>query len=327
LAAKNIQPMDLKGNMNYYSAGDDSGSSVQLEALESIPLRIVTNSEEQFMPTTTDYGLAHPTFPRAWVNVKPFLAKPAVQYRGDYVVFKTKFFVDNRCERKCSKGICLGPCDFATPVVANMALKGWNEKRKRYDYLTSWTDGGVVQPQFQGLITGLGFNIPKHYINETDTFRLVVEFDDPKFDFEKFKNNIKRRYGRMEQHLPRLGRSEIASIPNINQIRENALLPSITTINGLNFDQKLDGASAAVDTLRQFLNYKVWPPYYDSLCNKDLSTCTDIKKRYVSTIVDFKFKRSGMNYDIEVISLKHNNKIDNKQNNNNNKLPALNCGF
>ncbi|MCT4642680.1 MAG: hypothetical protein N4A33_10340 [Bacteriovoracaceae bacterium] len=321
-----VQPMDLKGNVNYYASGDDSGSSIQLEALDSIPVRIITNAESDFMESSDDFGLDHPTFPTSWVDVKPFVAQPFIQFRGDYVIFKPKFFVDNRCARKCKNGICHGECDFATPVVANIALKAYSEKKEKYEYLTSWIDGGVAQPGYQGLITGAGFNIPSHYINEKDNFRLVFEFDDPKFDFERFKNHIVRKYGRIEQHLPRLGRSDISKIPDINEIREQALLPQIRVVDGLNFDRRLDGLSSALDTLRQYLNYKVWPPYYSRLCDRTLQNCKDIKANYIKIIVDFKLKKNGMNYKMLVKEVTKKD-IFTKQKYKNNKLPALKCGF
>lgn len=326
LKSLGLQPLDLKGNINYYSAGDDTGKSIQLTALNSIPVRIMTNSDEKFMPSSDDFGLDFPSFPKNWVDVNPYIATPDLKDKGDYLHIKPKFFVDNRCAQKCVDGLCMGECDYATPVVANFGLKAFNVKRNKFEYLTSWVDGGVAQPRFQGIVNGVGFDIPKHYVNETDSYRLEITFDDPKFDFEKFKNNIVRKFGRMEQQLPRLGRSDISKIPDINDIREQALLPLIRDINGLNFDQELNGIQSAIDTLRQYLNYKIWPPYYDGLCSADKSNCQGVQEKYIDITLDFKLRIENRKYvmtDINVVK----KSIFNNSVYKNNKLPTFSCSY
>lgn len=323
LKSLGLDPSDIKGIFNFYSAGDETGLSTSLQALDSVPLRLITSSDPNVIESSESYGGLHPEFPVNYVNPNTFLGDVKMEdIGGDRYRLRTPVLVDNRCDKKCSNGICYSPCNYAQPVVYEALL--YEVEKNKDSILTSWYDGGVAGPGYQGFINGVGFEIPTRYFNENKQYKLVLNFNDPKFDFEKFKNRIVRKFGRIQQHLPELGRSNMAQIPDINDILEVSTLPEIREIYGLNFLSGLNGLKSAYDLLRSYLAYKIWPPYYESNCNSKLKNCMSAGSDTTKLELFFRYKKNqDGNLSILVDKVKRKSNV--LSNYVDNKLPKLEC--
>ena len=328
LEALNLNPTDIKGIFNFYAAGDDSGNSRSLRALDSVSLRLLTNSDEKIIPSSESYGDLYPQFPTLWVNPNTHLAQVVMEDMGaNKFKIRAPLLVDNRCKKLCKNGLCYSSCNYAQPVVYEARL--YEVGRKKDHILTSWYDGGVAGANYQGFIHGVGFEIPSTYFDSSKTYRIELNFNDPKFDFERFKNRIIRKFGEIQQKIPQLGRSGIAPIPTINEINKLSELPEIRQIFGINFESGIESLKSAVELLRSYLSYKTWPPYYDKNCSTDLKKCASAGSD--DTKINFYFKYEHY-YDeeededlIRVIPLKVKRSSKLLQNYTGTKLPYLKC--
>ncbi len=318
-----IQPSDIKGILNFYAAGDETGMSTGLQAIETTPLRLITSSDDKVLPSSESYGGRHPEFPVQWVNPNPHLGQVKIEdIGGERFRINTPMLVDNRCGKKCENGVCYSPCAYAQPVVYEALL--YEVGKKKNNILTSWYDGGIAGPQYQGFIQGVGFEIPTSYLSESETYMLELSFNDPKYDFDRFKNRILRKFGAIQQHLPQLGRSGIATIPEINEILNISTIPDIREIYGLNFSSGLSGLKSAYDLLRSYLDYKIWPPYYDENCDVNLGTCLSAGSD--ETKIELTFKLLGLssgNVRVEVLKVERKAKL--MKNYTGTKLPYIKC--
>jgi len=289
LKKQNLKPLDINSVMNFYSTGDETGNSSQLSQLQTLPLRIMTNSVPELVSTAVGFGYKSPKYPANWMdpNIHPAQIKISRGVNNN-VLINTPFFVDNRCEKKCNDDGCMSPCDFSQPVVSRMDLYAVEDKKDIY--LSTWYDGGVARPDFQGLINGIGFELPKSLMQENKKFKLNYTIDDPKFDFENFKKRIKSKFGKIEQHLPRIGRSSISDIPLIREVVNIQDFPTISEIFGINFNgNTLNKISSTSNSLREYLGYKFWPPYFEKAC-LGVNNCKKIKNNLKTITVNFEIK-------------------------------------
>lgn len=323
LKALNIDPSDLKGTLNFYAAGDETGMSSSLQALDSSATRLITSSDNNVLPSTESYGGRHPEFPSQWVNPNPYLGQIRIESIGPRKYrINTPLLVDNRCEEKCESGTCYSPCNYAQPAAYEALLYQVGEAKD--NILTSWYDGGVVAPNYQGFIQGIGFEIPKSYLSEKETYKLELNFNDPKYDFDRFKNQIIRKFGLLQQQLPEIGSGSITAIPEIGDISNLASIPGINEIYGLNFSSGLSSFEAAYELLHSYLDYKIWPPYYDENCNNGLTEC--LGSGSDQTKIELFFKLSDLQSDnvkIEVIKVQRKAKL--MKDYTGTKLPYLKC--
>jgi hypothetical protein len=222
----------------------------------------------------------------------------------------------------------MSPCDYAQPVVSEITLYDITKKKKG-EYLTPWHDGGVAWPGYQGFINGFGFDISNEYLEVGNNYKLVYRFRDPKFDFERFKNRIKRKFGYIEQQIPNLSRSSINPIPHINEILGIRNMPEIREIIGIDFaNGSFNGLASSARLLKEYLGYKVWPPYFESVCNPSLSTCEELKDELIDIVVHFKLgaKDEGGNFTITDTKFDRKSYIL-KNVSNIRDLPELKCGY
>lgn len=322
-----LTPMDIKGILNFYSAGDTSGQASNLSAIESTPLRLITNSDENVLSSSESYGQINPQFPDQYVAPEVHMGQASIEdIGGRRVRFTTPVLVDNRCGQKCADGLCYSPCKYAQPVVFEVRLKEIDHKRGKEHFLTSWYDGGVAQPDYQGFIRGVGFEIPSNYIEANKNYKLELHFYDPKFDFERFKNRIIRKFGRIQQQLPSMGRSTMPAIPEINDIMEIARFPEIREILGIDFENGMGNLKNEIALLRSYLGYKLWPPYYNEACTKDLSECKSISSSENRIEMSFKTGEvDNQKYKLSDIKIKKIGPFGKTEVFN--EAPYLKCGY
>jgi hypothetical protein len=117
----NIKTSDFQAILNFYVAGDASGSSIDLTALKSFPVRLSVSPEEKLFNPSEVYDGLTPQFPSSYHLPDTHLGSPeARQFPGGKVQLRIPFWVENSCLKKCMYGGCQGLCDYTPPVVGQV---------------------------------------------------------------------------------------------------------------------------------------------------------------------------------------------------------------
>jgi hypothetical protein len=290
LSDLDLKYSDLSTTLNFYSSGDATGTSQDLTALSNRSIRFTSAPKEELVKTSDDFGIQIPQFPGDYHIPDIHPGTPEAQLNGNKIRLQLPIWVDNNCQKRCSGKLCQSACDYAQPLASNFEL--FEKTSQGLEYLTSWFDGGTIQPHFQGEIAGLGHDIPNDLIEIGKVYRIKVTYDDPKFDFERLKGQIKAKIERMQQVIPSIQGGRIADLPAIPDIQATQTLPTFAGISGLIFTQSnVNTLERANQELRRYLDFKVWPPYFENLCVS--KNCSGIVNNYLELHVDFTLDSIG----------------------------------
>jgi hypothetical protein len=289
----NLTIADLETNINFYASGDATGNSVDLTALSTFPLRTTIAPDGVKIPASDNFGIQTPQFPGDFNIPDIHLGAPETnRVQENRVFFRLPLWVDNNCG---------GPCGYAQPIAGSTEY--YELENQTETFITSWFDGGVVQPKYQGEIATTGFELPTEMFQVGRSYRVKTVFNDPKFDFERFKNRIKTRLATMNQDLGQLNRGQIRIIPETPRIGTIQTFPTIDVIPGMSFGtDNFSSVDNAVEALRNILGFKLWPPYFEKICNG--SACHGVKDDYLTLSMDFKvesYNEEDRAYVIKVI--------------------------
>lgn len=276
LESLGIRTQDLFSAINIYLAGDATGRSSQLKALSNVSVRLSINPLKDLISSSDDFGILYPTWPETWAIPDVHFAPLKLNIPGNgNIQIESPLLVNNNCQGKCREKFCQSPCDYAQPIAGEFTLFEIVEGKEQI--MTTWLNGGIVPPNFQGTITGQMFEVPENYFIQGKEYIIEAVFNEPKYDFDRFKNQIKKRLNTIEQQIGRITNSNIPGIQEIPSINDGRNLPQISTIPNLIFDQSLNGVESAVENLRSYLNLRIWPPFYNGICHG--SKCIQNRER------------------------------------------------
>lgn len=307
----NIKKFDFNSAINFYLAGDASGNSTNLKALSNTKVRMTVNPEEKILNSSDDFGILYPTFPTEWKipDINPGKIDITQVYQ-DRIKIDHSFLVQNVCQRKCIGQFCQGPCDYAQPVIAEISLTEKGENGKKDQFLTSWFEGGIANSGFEGFIQGIGFDFSSELLKEGKTYEITASFSDPKFDFEYFKKRVLNKLNTIDQHLGRITRSNIPNVQEIPSIQISRELPTFNTIPNITFDRKLDTVDQAIGILRNYMNFRIWPPYYSGACGTE--NCSPIVSSVMSITTTIKLgplDEESKRYNFQILDQRRTSKI------------------
>lgn len=328
----NIKISDLEAMLNIYSSGDATGTSIDLTAISSFPVRLTNSPDENILMPSDDFGIMTPQFPAQYAIPDIHAGRPEAKVVGaNRIQLGVPFWVDNSCERKCSGDSCQSICDYAQPIVGNIEYYELHSDKKP-EFLTSWYSGGVAQPKFQGEISGVNFEIPSELIKVGKTYRFKIGFNDPKYDFERFKNRIKSKLAELDQSIGNLGKTGINDVPEIARVNQIAQLPYINGIHGINFAQNMmNNVESAVASLRNYLSFKLWPPYYENICSPDnTSQCHGIKDNFIDISIDVKvtgFNEEENTFVFDVLEVSRKSDLVKSYSKAQPQLPEIQCPY
>lgn len=323
LKANGINPMDVPAMVRLYLSGDASGLSTILDQIAAIPARFTIEPGAELMRVSEDLGDTMPRWPTEWAPDVHF-GSLALQSMGQYKArVDVAFVADNNCKEKCIDGLCASPCDYATPIAAELSLKKINLKKKREDYLDSWYQGGVAFARWQGIIRGFS-----HYVQgELEigaTYKLEALFREPRGDFSFLKDTLKQIMIDVDKNI---------GIPGKDKIRPINLLPLLPDVPNYPEIPKL-GATSSIESDPPLIAFKsyylsaLWPPFYDYFCSQDFSVCNKINtKANILLSITFKMKAldENKNYIIEILNVKRESTVLPNYSNDNAPLPELVC--
>lgn len=290
---------ELLAGLNFYSAGDASGSSVNLTALSNTKLKISINPFKDVLPASDNFNLSYPSWPEIWSAPDVHLAEMNLYKKGEErIEIEMPMIVDNNCPASCREGICQSSCDYSQPIVAEFSL--YELKNGKSEILTTWYDGGITPAKFQGTIKGIKNEIPISYLEKGKTYRIEGVFIDPKYDYDAFKKRIRTILNNIRQRLGRIGNSGIPTIQPIPTINESRTLPILGKIPEIVFDRPINEIDRMVEQLRSYLSYRLWPPYYSNICYDKY--CIKTEKNFMTLGVDFEILDSEsedkLNYQV-----------------------------
>lgn len=287
LKERNILSSDIAAGLNFYVAGDASGSSGNLTALSNTALRFAYNPVKQILPASDDYGLTYPTWPEEWASPDIHFSEMRLKNpTGTIVKVELPFIVNNNCKRSCVDGVCQSPCDYAQPIVAEYLL--YELGAGKPELITTWYDGGIAPPGFVGEVMGVNFEAPASYFEEGKEYKIEAIFTDPRYDFDRFKRRIKNRINTINQQIGGITNSGIPGITEIPTINTTTTLPGLGTIPDVVFNYDLDDIEQAVEQLRSFLSFRLWPPYYTKACGQN--ECVSLDRSFLTLGVRFKIE-------------------------------------
>lgn len=328
LIQKEIETFDFNSAVNFYLSGDATGNSINLKALSNTVVRISVNPEEKIIPPSDDFGILYPTFPIDWKIPDLHLGtlKLTELYEGRAKI-QHSFLVDNNCPKTCLGDFCQSKCDYAQPVVADVSLYKLLPNNKK-ELITTWYEGGIAVPNFQGFISGIRFEISGDALEVGATYQTVASFTDPKFDFERFKKRVQNSLNTIDQQLGRITRSNIPGVQEIPSILSNREFPVFAGIPNIIFDRSLDSVAQAVATLRSYFSFKVWPPYFSRACGE--RECLTMRDDLVSLQTTFTLgdiDPESKDYAIKIIETKRKSAIMPEYDYQNPKPAYVDCSF
>lgn len=260
-----IEAQDIYANLDTLVSGDDSGVNPDVRHVGSRPLHINITPQSGLLALSEDFGTGVPRFTTTY-NVDGDWGGIEIRSKTSQTQIDLSFFVSNVSERQCKGATCSSSSNFSQPFVGQIELFKLSGNGKA-ELIEEWWDGGLVPPNWQGVMKGIGYRVPDQLIQSGAKYRLVATFQDPTDDYAIFLNGLK-------QMLIRLYNTEgatvgIDSIPAIPTLGELGVIPNFTGIGGLHDNNQTVSLSEAVNGLEKIISSTVWPPYYDRVCASD----------------------------------------------------------
>lgn len=325
LRTHNIDPQDIEGALNAYIAGDDSGSSTDLTQLGTTRMRIYIQPHEKIIPLTETFSIDTPRFPTEYnvdLNMGDF------QLMGQDQTFTVNMSVEanNNSNRKCHEGFCASSSDFDQPVVSEVEFKQIMRDGSK-NFIDAWWHFGIVGPRWQGLVDA------NHTLEETEIkvgnrYETTVTFVDPYEDFSLFVEAFKQFTIDLNSTQGTAGLDVIASLPGLPQLMALAGLKSLPNLSSPTMNDELDRIIAALDKLGK---NRQWPAYYDTVCDKNRSSCIRAGKVKFFTKLTTQFTIGPVDpetgvYTLENVVVKKESPVNGSYQRTVPALPRMKCG-
>lgn len=329
---RSLAPMayDLEAMLNFYTAGDSSGTSIDLTYLESLPLRMSFSPLSSLIPLSDDMGGEAPQFPAHLEVPDIHLGSPEISRLPDNnILLKPFFWIDHECSKKCKGNFCQSICDYAQPFFGKFELfEIINGQRPQL--LSSWFNGGISRPQFQGEVSAGAHELDKMNLEPHKTFRLEVSFTDPKFDYEEFRSDYLSKIERLTSLPEGQLSTSISEIPMVNNLRVLNKVPDFISVPEISFSESLSqNFQRFIENFSNSFNYRTWPPYFDKVCNQ--TKCLPLSsKAYLKLGIEFKIlpKNSpSQDYPLEILRRYRSSPLITEYDELKPSMPELTCPF
>ncbi len=323
----NVRVSDFQSVLNFYTAQDPSGESLDLTSLSSFPIRFSVSPNEKIFTAADNFSLHGPQFPENFFLPDTHLGQPEIESSGPgSVKIRVPLWADNTCKEICISGQCQGLCDYAQPLVGNIKLFDLSGSTP-LELETTWLQGGVALPRYQGEISGRVFEVRDEFLKPGKVFRLIMTFNDPKLDFEFLRNQQRPLLGSAHQNMGPISSSGIPSIPVIREIPSTTHLPEITEIGALNFSLNLtDSFNALMEEFSSNFRFSYWPPYFKKICGA--RGCVSLGADYLTLTQDFKviaFDETNNKFALKVLNLKRESTVLESYAKVNPPMPRVSC--
>ncbi|UXR65976.1 hypothetical protein EZJ49_06910 [Bdellovibrio bacteriovorus] len=278
-----VEPQDMYAKLNTLVAGDDTGNSEDLTHIGSRLLHLNIAPSSKLLNLTEDFGLMTPRFVTDY-SVDSDIAGIELKQQSDLAELQLKFLVSNLAQKKCAGAQCASISNYTQPFFGQIEL--YNLGKNRQTLVDEWWDGGLVPPNWQGLVPGMKFRLSEGSLREGGRYRLIVTFQNPTDDYAIFLSGFKQMLLAMyDTEEAQVG---IDIFPNISSLSNLGNLPSFGGLGSLVRHNQGVALGEVVRGLDGIIQSQIWPPYYERVCNDQIS-CTKVgnKKFHQKFIIDF----------------------------------------
>lgn len=292
-----IYLQDLNAELSAYTSLTYKDELEDLSTIGTVPVRISVNPDKSVLKPSDDFGILRPTFPANYQVNDLHIGKILfADLSSNEIIIKIPFIVDNAtCIKNNVNGVRSSACDYSTPFTGAISLKDSSGKE-----ILTWQDGGVASANWQGILSGEGFRINKELIPTNKKYTLEIEFSDPQFAFNTFKNRISKKIGQLNAHLPLFSREgTIAEITDLRILEQIDKMVEIDPIGALNFQNPILNLANSRRRLNGYLSSSMFPPAYEKTCNST-GTCVDAAKTFAKFTATFKLESDYSISDLQI---------------------------
>jgi hypothetical protein len=296
LKENNLIGSDVSGVASLYVAGDASGRSLDLKALDLSKVRVVGEPSQQILPLTMDMGPEFPRWPAVMVQEHEIGKLELID--GAVQSISTSIFSSNICKKTCRGNQCISPCDYDIPLGVQISLYEIKENRKTY--LDLWYQGGIIPAQWQGAYS-MTHPLPYNYLEVGKKYRMEFNISDPTSNFNVAKSRFEQFLIKLDDFVVRNSRAgtiydspsstlgAIGAIGGIGTIKKTiGRMPTLSYVPEFGLNASFSGVLAALNKL---INFSIWPPYYKTLCKSDLSNCIKYEKNKSTMAIEFQISK------------------------------------
>lgn len=303
LKESDISLQELNTSFSFYTTSSFSGTLTGMTAIGTFPARISINPLDELFKASDDFGILRPRFPDQYILNDIHLGKIEFYSLDEQnLLIKTPFIASNICKNISRLGFTSSLCNYATPLVAEVSLV--DQQRNE---VISWHDGGVMPSQWQGIISGQGYQISKGALPTNRNYKLIFKFNDQQLSYNYFKNLVNQKIGRLNVRLPVITpNGEIQVISSIQDIEELDGMMTVDPIVGLTFRDPLLGLANQRRRLNGYFSSTMWPPIYSKACNSELTKCSDISEDYLVFEASFFLNQ---NYEMKDLAVERKSNI------------------
>lgn len=285
--SSDIDLQDLNSELSAYTSSTYKDDLEDLTTLGTAAIRVSVNPDKSVLKPSDSFGILRPTFPANYQVNDLHLGKIMfTELSSNEVNINIPFIVDNAsCSKISSNGIQSSACNYATPYSGTITLKDDQGKE-----VFSWQDGGIASANWQGILSGEGYRISKEMLATDKNYTIEVEFSDPQFSFNTFKNRITHKIGHLNANLPIMSREgTITEISDIRILDEIDKMIEVEPLGPLNFQDPLLNLANSRRRLNGYLSTTMFPPTYEKICNSALN-CIEASKSFVKFTASFKLR-------------------------------------
>lgn len=278
-----VEPQDMYAKLNTLIAGDDTGNSEDLTHIGSRLLHLNIAPDAKTLNLTEDYGYQTPRFVTDY-SVDSDIAAVEVKQQVDSSELQLKFLVSNFSPEKCTGTQCASASNYTQPFFGQVEL--YQVGRTKQTLVDEWWDGGLVPPNWQGLVPGMKFRLSEGPLVQGARYKLVVTFQNPTDDYAIFLSGFKQML--LNTYATEDAEVGIDIFPNISSLSNLGVLPSFGGIGSLVRHDQGVSLGEVVRGLDGIIQNQIWPPYYERVCD-DGAACLKVgnKKFHQKYIVDF----------------------------------------
>ncbi|NRA69188.1 MAG: hypothetical protein HRU19_32255 [Pseudobacteriovorax sp.] len=267
----------------FYLAGNASGTSLDLTPIDSVDLRTIYEPTEGPLTLSADLGSFIPRFP-VTNHVDAAIGKPhIISGPDDGTVGSTveiPILFNNSCEKVCKSGLCISPCDFRSPIGAQLTLYEVLPNGQR-QFLDLWYAAGVAPGKWQGFIPTSRV-LPYPFLRPGGRFQVDISLDYVTMfynlaveGFEQFLLDV--------SHFSSLRPSSVTSpLPVFDPLNgiegSGSRLPVIQPLPDLS-NGRLNigtGLTKPLITFNQMIKFPEWPPFIEEVCDHDHGNCRTV---------------------------------------------------
>ena len=308
IAHEDAYPTDINASLGFYRLDDFIPGNPEYNLLGSINAKVSFQPGSDILPVSKYFGsktALWPTIAGADVDFG------AISLRKDTFSEIPSFFirlpllVNNNCPATCQNNICASPCNFYTPIVAQISIKKKRPHDRNYRVLDSWYQGNIVPGRFLGRLD-FGRDVNYHKLETNDQIMVTAKFSSPSISYRILQDKAKQLMVKLRTWAissSGVGSRALRGLSGeLRTLGIEAELPNIGGSSGIN----TPGAEKLNQVLQILENIvgtsETWPPYYTKVCVAQ--TCAKAKHNFLTINMLFTIEQISSSGKITIGNIK-----------------------